>query len=71
MACQTRRFDEQRMELFAQAWAQRQKDNTEGVEVAPGVILKETLAPSGSFSESAIYAPYPSTDVSLNPGLKR
>ena len=71
MACQTRRFDEQRMELFAQAWAQRQKDHDTGVEVAPGVILKETLAPSGSFSEAAIYAPYPSTDVSLNPGLKR
>lgn len=70
MACQTRRFDEQRMELFAKAWAQRQQDNTVGVEVAPGVILKETLAPSGSFSESAIYAPYPSTDVSLNPNLK-
>ena len=70
MACQTRRMDEQRMELFAKAWAQRQQDNTVGVEVAPGVILKETLAPSGSFSESVIYAPYPSTDVSLNPNLK-
>ncbi len=70
VAMQTRRMDQQRMELFAQAWAQRQQDNTVGVEVAPGVILKETLAPSGTFTESAIYAPYPGSDVDLNPKLK-
>ena len=71
VACQTRRMDQQRMELFAAAWAQRQKDHTVGVEIAPGVVLKEALAPVGTFSESKIYAPYPSTDVNLNPNLKR
>ncbi len=71
VACQTRRMDQQRMELFSIAWAQRQQDHTQGVEVAPGVILKEELAPTGSFSESVIYAPYPSNDVNLNPNLKR
>ena len=72
MACQTRRMDLQRMSLLGKVWADRQEDHTTGVEVVPGVVIKESISPEGSFSEAKnIYAPYPAVDQDLNPNLKK
>ena len=65
----TRRHDMQRMNRLKEVFDQRIKDGTVGVEVAPGIVLKEDNYPSGSFSESLIYAPVEYQDGSMNPNL--
>lgn len=41
------------------------------IEVAPGVFRKEAVTVTGSWNDSKMYAPYPNSDVILNPNLKR
>lgn len=66
----TRRADQMRMELLKQTFEERAAN--EPVEVAPGVMVKETVPlPNKVWSEKVIYAPYPATDASLNPNLKK
>lgn len=66
----TRRADQMRMELLQKTFEERAANTP--IEVAPGVMVSETvLLPNKTWSEKLIYAPYPSTDVSLNPNLVR
>ena len=39
------------------------------IEVAPGVSRNEKVPVTGSWDDSKMYAPYPFTDSSLNPGM--
>lgn len=68
----TRRDDQMRMELLKKTFEDRKANLP--IEVAPGIILKETveIPPSVTWQgENSIYLPYPSVDASLNPNLKR
>ena len=65
----TRRADLFRMDRLKDVFASRLANV--GVEVAPGVVLTETIVPSGSWNDNLNYAPYPYRDASLNPNLKR
>lgn len=42
-----------------------------GIEVAPGIICKEPVTVTGSWSESLLYAPYNANDAGMNPNLHR
>lgn len=66
----TRRADQMRMELLQKTFEERATNTP--IEVAPGVKVAESVPlPNKTWSETLIYAPYPATDASLNPNLKR
>lgn len=66
----TRRFDIQRLGKMQELYNQRKADHDSGVEVAPGVVLKEDMGPEVAYSESLIYHPKNNVDVGLNPNIK-
>lgn len=68
----TRRADQLRMDLLQKTFDERKKNDP--IEVAPGVTVRETVLIPDKVTwqgEKTIYAPYPSTDASLNPNLVR
>ena len=66
----TRRADQLRMELLEKTFTERAANAP--VEVAPGVSVNETVVfANKTWNQNLLYAPYPATDVSLNPNLVR
>lgn len=67
IAC--RFFDMQRLELLEGHFEYRKANP--GVEVAPGITVKEMIPVEGSWNSNMPYAPYPARDKALNPNLTR
>ena len=57
------------MNRLKDVFAERAANN--GVTVAPGVVLKEMEYENKTWNENLMYMPYPDSDASKNPNLKR
>ena len=69
----TRRADQLRLNTLKDAFSQRVANSPVlvGQQEGKDVTAKEEIEVSGSWNDKMIYAPYPASDSSLNPNLKR